>query len=139
MNTTLLKYSLLANATFSITCGIVIFAYTNALSKVFNGFDNLYLQILGAGLILFAAQLIWVALQKTINLKMARDITRLDWAWVAGSVLLILFMQNSLSLIAIDLIAATALVVALCAIFQTRGIKQQKPMPQQPKDVSFSG
>ncbi len=124
MDDTLLKRALRANAAFSIICTGMLFTFTSQLSALFNEIPELYLQILGGGLCLFAAQLYWVASKSPTNTKAAEVITWMDWGWVAGSVVIAVAMANQLTMLAIDIILGVAVVVGICAYTQGRGLKR---------------
>lgn len=135
MTDTLLKRALLANASFSILCSIGIFTFTSELSAIFAGIAPLYLQALGGGLFIFAVNVIWIARKSPIVLKEAKLVTIADWGWVAGSAILIAMTSDALSLLAIDIIIGIAVVVALFAIFQAKGMKR---IQNENSDVGFS-
>ena len=135
MTDTLLKRALLANASFSILCSIGIFTFTSELSAIFAGIAPLYLQTLGGGLFMFAVNVIWIARKSPIVLKEAKLVTIADWGWVAGSAVLIAMTSDALSLLAIDMIIGIAVVVALFAIFQAKGMKR---IQNENSDVGFS-
>ncbi|MEX0299628.1 MAG: hypothetical protein AB3N28_11210 [Kordiimonas sp.] len=124
MDDTLLKRALRANAIFSTICASIIYILTSQLSALFNDFPELYLQILGGGLYVFAAQLFWVASKSPIDTKAAKAITWMDWGWVAGSGVLIIATANQLTMLAIDIILGVAIVVGICAYTQGRGLKK---------------
>lgn len=126
MTDKLLKNALLANATFSVLSGTGILLFTQELSKIFAGIAPIYLQILGVGLFIFAAYVLWVATKTPIVPAEAKAVTFADWGWVAGSVLLVIAAVDALSLLAIDLILGIALVVAVFAILQTKGLKRMQ-------------
>lgn len=121
---TLLKRALLANAAFSTVSGLALMLLANTLSTLFADVAPLYLQFLGAGLALFAAYVTWVATRTPIDLALAKSITVADWSWVVGSAVLIGVTAGQLSLLGIDLILGAAVIVALFAISQHKGIKK---------------
>ena len=124
MTKTLLRNALRANALFSTVCALGILTFTSELSVLFASFPAIALQSLAVGLVGFSIFLIAISRQKTVNIGMVKAITYMDWAWVAGSALLIAYAFDSLSLAAIDLIAGVALAVGACAYYQGKGLRQ---------------
>ena len=120
----LLKKALRVNAIFSALCAIDLLLFSRPIANMMGGFDAIYLIFLGIGLVGFAALLLFVSERDTIDLRMAGFITFMDLGWVLGSVLLMIFGTAWLSTTGLVLIAGVAVVVAVCAYFQIKGIYQ---------------
>lgn len=130
----LLKRALTANAGFSIASALTIFGFAPMVSSLFAGIATVYLYALAAGLIAFASYVAWVATRPIISIKEAKLIILADWGWVLGSAALIAFTFDMLSLLAIDVIAGVAAIVAGFAIAQTKGMNR---LIENNKDVGF--
>jgi len=119
----LLKQALRANALFSLLIAIDILLFSQPIAEVMGGFDSIYLTILGVGLLGFSVFLLFISERRSINLRLVKIITFMDVGWIIGSVLLIIFAPW-LSTTGIVLIIGVALVVGLCAYFQTKGMQE---------------
>jgi len=119
----LIKQALRANALFSLLIAIDILLFSQPIAEVMGGFDSIYLTILGVGLLGFSVFLLFISERRSINLRLVKIITFMDVGWIIGSVLLIIFAPW-LSTTGIVLIIGVALVVGLCAYFQTKGMQE---------------
>ena len=52
---------LLSNAAFGVLCGVICLVWARPLAVAFGGLPPLSLTVLGVGLLLFAAELAWIA------------------------------------------------------------------------------
>ena len=117
------KKWLLLNAAFSILCGIDALLLNTHIQQWF-GFENDYvLPVLGVGLLLFAADLVYVAYRDADNKKRVNIISMMDAGWVLGSMVLLVFQPFGLSTIAYVCIAAVAAVVGLFGYQQFKANK----------------
>ena len=107
------KKWLLLNAGFSTLCAIDLLLLNTQLQQWF-GFENPWvLPVLGVGLLLFAADLVYVAFRQLDNKKRINTIAIMDAGWVLGSLVLLVFQPFGLSLVAYVCIAVVAAVVGL--------------------------
>ena len=116
---TTLRKALCANALFSLVCGLELLLLPATVAALLGDIPTLPLQVIGAGLLLFAAQLLWVASRTTVAPLQARLITWADWGWA------MLLLSERLALSGYLLLTAVAAVVALCAYFQGVGLQRE--------------
>ena len=84
-SSTLLRRALVANALFSGVSGVILALGARPVAA-FLGLDNaLYLIVTGVLLLLYAADLLYVATRPTVNRTAAWLAVALDLLWVAGS------------------------------------------------------
>ena len=125
MSLTLLRKALLANASFSALCGVELLFWPAAVGALLGDLPLVALQVLGVGLLLFAAQLVWVATRREVDAVQVRMITWMDWGWVVATPVAMLLLGEYLIVSGYLLLVAIAGVVALCAYFQGMGLRQQ--------------
>ena len=82
---TSLKSALLFNALCSTILGVILLFSPSAVAALMGEFNPLILMVLGAGLLLFAADVAWVATRKPISPLLAKMITTADAAWVVAT------------------------------------------------------
>lgn len=129
-HTNFLKNTLLANAAFSGTGGLACLVVNSMLTEFIGLADGVYLYVLGAGLILFAADVAYTATRNPVNTFFVKMIIGADIAWVVGSFLLTALMPHLFSFYGIILIEFVAIDVAIFAILQSIGFKRmQRPHP----------
>lgn len=123
MSARLLRTALLANALFSTTCGIVLLALAAPLAAAFGDVAPGLLRLVGAGLLPFAAFILWGLRQPTLDPRQARLTSYADLAWVVGSAL-VLVVPLPLSAAGRWSIAGVALVVLAFALLQLAGLRR---------------
>ncbi len=126
----LLRYSLRANAGFSLLSGGLFIAAAGALAEFLGLAEALQVSGLGANLIVFAALLLLLAAQRSIRLWLARCVVAADVAWVLASAGVIVAAPLSAS--ANAAVALVASVVLLFAILQYAGIRRLRPVGARP-------
>ena len=124
MSSDLLKNALRGNAIFSIFCALDLLIFSQGLATIMGLPDANLLFSLGISLIVFAAFVWFVSSQQPISSKLALAIIWMDVAWVAGSVLLLIFKPEWLTVTGVVLIIAVAIAVELFAFLQYRGLKK---------------
>lgn len=124
MKPTLLKKALRANAMFSTLCAIDLLFFSQSIAELMGVFDPGYIIFIGVGLLGFAAVVLFVSERSSIDIRMANIITLMDIGWVLGSALVIPFGSHWFNSIGSVLIAIVAVMTALCAYFQAKGIQQ---------------
>lgn len=121
-----LRNTLLVNASISALIGLLC-AFD---SKVVDSFLGLgmprLILVLGIGLLLFAAELFWVATRPKINRMAAQIITALDVGWVVGSIVLLAAGVPALSDGGWWAVAILADVVAVFAICEFVGLRRMR-------------
>ncbi len=119
-----LKWALIANAVFSGTSGATL-VVGRAMIATYMGTDNpeIFLWV-GVGLLLFAISVFYEAFRKTPNVRQIQFIIYQDWAWVMGSVVILLWQPWDLTARGYWLIAIIAVVVGMFAIMQRSGVKE---------------
>jgi hypothetical protein len=121
---TLLRTALLANALFAGINGIADVLFSGALAE-FASLPAAIIPYSGAGLIAFAAALLWLRARPEMPQTIVRAVIAMDVLWVVGSVVLLL-LRDSIGLTTAGAwsVAAGADVVALFAILQFVGLKR---------------
>ena len=116
-----LKNALRANAIFSVLSGLfIVFGHDLVLQWL--GLSDINIMVIGVGLVFFAVYLIWMAVQKGIPRSMVSGVIAGDWAWVVGSVVLVVLKSGIFSTFGLFLVLDAALVVMIFAIWQQRGL-----------------
>ena len=123
---TSLKSALLFNALCSTILGVILLFYPSAVAALMGEFNPLILMVLGAGLLLFAADVAWVATRKPISQLLAKMITTADAAWVVATPVVMILAAPWLSFWGQILLLDVALLVAFCALCQRRGLQRQQ-------------
>lgn len=123
---TSLKTALLFNAVFSAVCGGLLLLFPSAVAALMGDFNPLILMVLGAGLLLFAVDVAWVATRKPISQLLAKMITTADVAWVLATPVVMIVAAPWLSVWGQVLLLDVALLVAFCALCQWRGLQRQQ-------------
>ncbi len=118
-----LRRALLANAAFSaISGGLIVFAEPLVLTLL--GLENIGIAPIGIFLLVFAIYLVWMSGRENLRGVLVSGVIVGDWAWVLASVALLAFSGGLFSTLGVVLIIDIAVVVAVFAIMQTRGLKQ---------------
>ena len=115
-----LRTVLNANATFSLLSGLTLLLFTNTITQLFTIEEPLVFHVIGGGLLFFALTVYYQANRNTINPKQVMLIIYQDWAWVAGSAILLIGGFFAISTIGQLLIAGVAVLVGSFAILQER-------------------
>lgn len=126
MRTNLLRKSLRLNALITSLFILLLLAFNQPLAELMGGFPAVYLNYLAYSLMAFVVLVLYVSEQNPLPLRLATLIAYLDEAWVLGSILLMIFASSSFSMTGMVFIGLTAVVVAILAYYEARGIKQLK-------------
>jgi hypothetical protein len=121
---TSLKSALLFNALCSTILGVILLFSPSAVAALMGEFNPL--MVLGAGLLLFAADVAWVATRKPISPLLAKMITTADAAWVVATPVVMILAAPWVSFWGQILLLDVALLVAFCALCQWRGLQRQQ-------------
>ncbi len=122
--TPLLKYTLLTNAATSVITGLLCLVLNGFLTDLMGLASTIYLYIVGAGLLVFAADVYFTATKNPIRPLFVKMIIGADISWVVGSFLLTFLMPEYFTLTGIVLIEVIALGVLGFAVLQSIGLKQ---------------
>lgn len=119
----LLRRTLISNSAFSALSGLVMIAAAAPLSQLFKIPQTWIMAGLGAGLILFAAEVFRHARGGQVGGAETRAIIALDVAWVAGTGVLLAAAPELISAQGRWLLIAVAAAVAVFASLQFLGLK----------------
>lgn len=115
---------LLGNALFSILSGLELTFWSQAVAAYLGApTPGLFLAI-GIVLLLFAADVAWIATQSQIERKAVQAIIALDIAWVIGSIVLLLTGWLPFSIEGKWAVGIVADVVAIFALLQYLGLRR---------------
>ena len=117
-----LRRALLGNAIFSGFSGATI-VLAEPLVLGWLGLREISIWPIGAGLLIFSAYLFWMSQSTKLPGELVTGVILGDWAWIAGTVVLLLLKAQLFSGFGIFLLLDIALVVAIFAILQARGLK----------------
>lgn len=120
-NAKFLKNALIGNALFSIISGLVIIVENSYLQDLFGLVFPFWL--IGAGLLPFAAWIVWIVRQENIDQQQVKMVVLADLMWVGGSVLL-LITNLGITSIGNWIIAGLAVIVADFALLQSIGLRK---------------
>lgn len=118
-----LRNILLINAVTSGATGILLVAFAQYFSRLFQVNSAAAFAAVGIFLLCFAAFVISVAV-KNANPAMVKAIIALDVSWVVISLLVVTLAYTRISVIGNVLIIAVAGWVAVMAVLQTIGVRQ---------------
>ena len=120
-NQKMLKNALKSNAGFSILSGLALIVFNATFQSLFQ--TQLQLWIVGLILLLFAGQVLNLALKSTLPQKEVKAIIVMDILWVVGSAILLLSVPQ-MPTAGRWIIALVALFVADFAVFQYLGMRK---------------
>ena len=123
-NSGLLRNALRANAAFSGLSGLVLIVDARPLASLTGISAVLAFYVVGAFLIGFAAELVWVAGQRPISRTLAMVAIVADVLWVAASAVVLATGVLSLTQAGMWIVAILADVVAIFAIAQYLGLRR---------------
>jgi len=122
---------LACNALFSALVGLDLLLFTDiATSLLFTGTDSwqsFALQVLGIGLLLFAADLIFMARNRNISAKPVKMIVAMDSGWIAASALLLLLTPATFTTTGQFILIVISAFVAIFAWGQYTGANKIAP------------
>lgn len=118
-----LKKVLYINALFSTSSGLIFILFYEFLSQFIGLEQPLILLCIGAGLILFALNIVFQASKEQPDLKQVKGIIIQDWLWVFGSFILIIFPPFPITKMGYFLIINVAVIVSVLAFLQGRFLR----------------
>lgn len=101
------------------------------LASLMGAFSPQILMILGGALLVFAADVAFVATRKSISHGLAKMVTLADLTWVLATPVVMLLGASWLSFWGHVLLLDVALLVAFCALCQWRGLQRQVSQSEQ--------
>lgn len=126
-----LQMALLANAVFSTLSGLTFMIAGQVVANLVGiGLPIVY-QLIGAGLLGFAAYVAWTATRHSINTYTALQISLADFLWVLGTIVVITVMFQLLNSSGIVALLSVAGIVLVFALLQLKGIAQVYAVPGQ--------
>jgi hypothetical protein len=117
-----LRGAILGNALFSGLSGALI-VLAEPLVLGWLGLQEMSIWPFGAGLLLFSAYLFWMGQSTKLPGALVKGVILGDWAWVAGTAVVLLLKAKLFSGFGVFLLLDIAIVVAIFAILQARGLK----------------
>ncbi len=117
-----LRRALLGNAIFSGFSGTLI-VLAEPLVLGWLGLQKISIWPIGAGLLIFSAYLFWMSQSTKLPGVLVKGVILGDWVWIAGTAVLLLLKAQLFSGFGVFLLLDIALVVAIFAILQARGLK----------------
>lgn len=125
----LLRRALVGNALFSAVAGALLIAASGWLSG-FTGLTPGWVPAaIGAGVLLWAVDVGWIARKETLDLKQAKLVIAGDLAWVAVSYGVIISGRPELTTAGVWTVGILAEIVAAFAIVQYLGLRRmQRPI-----------
>jgi hypothetical protein len=123
-SSTYLQKALLVNAGISSLSGLTCLLANEQLTSLMGLNSSLYLYIVGAGLVVFGADVAFAALKCINKPIIIKSIIVADIGWVVGSLALVLLAPHWFSIEGIILIDFVALMVAVFATFQIIGLRR---------------
>ncbi|PCJ63929.1 MAG: hypothetical protein COA58_14965 [Bacteroidetes bacterium] len=117
-----IQKTLSINAIFSLASGLGLIVFHKQIANVFEVNVSTVFGIIGFGLFLFSLSIIReIKLQRRASIK---KVIALDYIWVLGSALLLVFRPFKISSMGNNTIAIIALVVLFMAINQSQALAQ---------------
>jgi hypothetical protein len=115
---------LLSNAAFGVLSGLVCLFWTQPLAMALGLAQPWIMSGLGVGLILFASELVWIALRAPENRRALTTIFALDVAWVIASVILLFSSWAPPTLVGTWMVIIVADIVAVFAVLEFIGLRR---------------
>jgi len=123
--TTVARSFLALNATFSTLCGFALLLFPTTATDLLladpPGWSTQLFMILGGGLLMFAAALGVLVVDRYVSRPAVLVIVALDAGWVAGSMVLLVMAGHTFTVTGYLVVVDVALAVAFFAIGQTIG------------------
>ena len=119
-----LRAVLKGNALFSLASGLSLLLFSKKLGAIMNVQNADVLHYIGIALLIFVALLLYNAFKSKINKTLIKSIIVQDWAWVLGSLVLLVLNPFQISTTGNILIALVALIVMSFAMLQQRSLQQ---------------
>ena len=125
-SSSLLQRAIQGNGAFSLLSGLIFILAANPVAAFLGGVSSTVLMALGVGLLIYAADLFFVARQSPIKPLYAWLFIIADIAWVLGSALLLMTDWVAFTNAGWWTVAIVADIVAVFAILQYVGLKRSQ-------------
>jgi uncharacterized membrane protein len=123
MRSPLLRGALIANALFSFATGLLLVGFAEPVATVVGEVAPLVLRVIGAGLLPFAAFLVWTARRSVPRPVFVLVASIADLGWVAGSAGLLVFLPSLFSPAGTVAVAGVAGAVLVFGLLQLGGLR----------------
>lgn len=123
MRSSLLRGALIANALFSLATGLLLVGFAEPVATAMGEVAPLVLRVIGAGLVPFAAFLVWTAWRPASRPVFVLVASIADFGWVAGSAGLLVFLPSPFSPLGIVAVAGVAGLVLVFGLLQLAGLR----------------
>lgn len=117
-----IQKSLLMNALFSSTSGVLLLLFSHPIAKIFGTTNSVPFLIIGAVLLLFSAT-IFFEIKKQRPLSILWIIAQ-DFLWVAASIIIVVTNYFEVSKVGNTSIAAVAFIVLFMGVNQSKALAQ---------------
>jgi len=124
-NASIVRLALLANAALSTTTGALALTLHRPLSQHLGLSPGPWIPAIGAGLLLFAGLLLWSVRRGPTRQDLVAFVLG-DWAWVLGSMALVLLAPDLLSADGRVLVSLLAVPVAVLGSLQALGLAPER-------------
>ncbi len=132
MQTRTLRTALLANALFSTLSGLTCIVLSRAVAEFMGTGEPLVYRIIGLGLLGFAGFVTWTGTRHHIDTVAAALISIADFAWVAGTVVLIVLAFAPLQTAGMLMLLVIAAIVLTFGLRQLQGVGRVYASPDKP-------
>jgi hypothetical protein len=119
-----LRRVLLGNAAFGVVSGLVCLLWAQPLATALGLAPPWIVTGLGVGLLLFAAELAWIALRAPENRRVVTTIFALDVAWVVASVIVLFSSWAPPTPVGTWVVVIVADIVAVFAVLEFIGLRR---------------
>ncbi len=113
-----------ANALFSAICGFLCLSLSGPIAAMLGEVSPMLLIVLGIGLLIFAADVVWISRQLPEGKARAKVIFWADVSWVVLTPVFIVIFMDRLSTMGLMVLGDIALIVAVFAWLEWRGLKK---------------
>lgn len=124
-----LRTALLSNALFSLACGLLLLFAPSVIGTLLGWSAPVLLQLIGAGLILFAVDLVLQATRSRMATWRALYASAADGVWVLASIAVVLLLPHGLSGNGVVIVLAVAGIVFGFGAWQLWGIHRAHYRP----------
>lgn len=112
------------NALFSTLCAVVMLAAPQVVADAIGLPWPLALSVIGAGLLVFAAQLVWVG--RSGHRRWAMVSTLEDFAWVAATPVVLVWLWPQFTLPGVAILVSVAVLVELLGTWQWLALRRSR-------------
>lgn len=121
-----LRTILYGNSSFSLISSLLCIALSELIAKSMGleGKASQEILSIGIGVLLFAFYVFYVARQNPLKKNMVKSVIVMDFSWVLGSLIVIIFNPFGLNVMGLLTVMVVATFVLLFGIFQTITLKK---------------